>query len=368
MEQSATLPIAKPQLQLSLWPVSDVSQTNMVALYDLAPRFVFDVRSEESKRKVIERTFEFGGKRYRITLKPTQMQNGSEVDDIKDRYLGEREGIVEEVIRRIASDRSRLTLHDGDKVRFVFSLNEVRKELKRVNHTFSLDEIREAIVLLHEVRIRIEDVDGKKSPLLYAPAFPVVAMRKKDDSPDMETYVQFNPLVADSIRSLNFQPVSYERLMEIRDPVARWLVKRLHAQISVTGESVQSMLATEIRRDSGMPEWKTTRNLLRRVSQSVQVLESNGILERVEAEEHLVGQRKVDITFTMKVSDAFMEEVTASVKERARNHQTFHEITGGQDPKEGFVEIDRTTAFKLRADRMKSAEVIDLPLQAIAAG
>jgi hypothetical protein len=33
-------------VQLALWPVFDASKSNMVALYDLAPRFVFEVRAD----------------------------------------------------------------------------------------------------------------------------------------------------------------------------------------------------------------------------------------------------------------------------------------------------------------------------------
>jgi hypothetical protein len=219
------------------------------------------------------------------------MSDQSEVD----RYLGEREQIVEEVIRRLASNPNRLTIVGDNKVRFPFTLNEVRSELKRVKHTYSLNEIREAITPLNELRIRIEETDSRKSPLLSAAAFPVMGMRKKGDDGDRETFVEFNPLVADAIRTLAFRQITYEILMEIRDPVARWLLKRLHLEISESGDAVHSMTATDIRRDSGMSEWKTTRNLLRRVSQAVHLLVQKNILDRVEIEEQKNGQRKEDI-------------------------------------------------------------------------
>ena len=111
----------KPQAaQLALWETSDQTKTNMVALYDLAPRFVFEVFEGAEKPKIIEREFGFGGKRYRISLKPTTIKGPH---GTTEKYLGEREQIVEEVIRRIATDRSRLTVRDGVKVRFPFYPN-----------------------------------------------------------------------------------------------------------------------------------------------------------------------------------------------------------------------------------------------------
>ena len=73
-------------LQLALWEVPEPDRTNMVALYDIAPRFCFDMRDGgEGSRKLIEREFTFGPKRYRITLKPTQVRISD--GTIVDRYL-----------------------------------------------------------------------------------------------------------------------------------------------------------------------------------------------------------------------------------------------------------------------------------------
>ncbi len=340
----------KPQAaQLALWETSDQTKTNMVALYDLAPRFVFDVFEGPEKPKIIEREFGFGGKRYRISLKPTMIKGPH---GTTEKYLGEREQIVEEVIRRIATDRSRLTVRDGVKVRFPFTLTEVREELARVKHTYGLAEIREAIVLLNEVRITIEELDGKAS-LLSAAAFPVMAMRKGDTG---ETYVEFNPLVADAIRTLTFQQVNYDVLMGIRDPVSRWLMKRLHTGFDASGAAVQEMLASEIRRDSGTPEWRTTRNLLARMSRAVQVLIDKGLLDQVEALPVMDSRTKIDIVYTMILSPSFMTEVQRSRRIAKQNMEDFARLSGGAHPHE-FVEVDPATSFKLR----RAAKVEDAP-------
>ena len=335
--------------QLALFEVFDPKSTNMVALYDLAPRFVFDGRDGEAKKKLIEREFSFSGKRYRITLKPTSLRTDS--GDVVDRYLGEREQIVEEVIRRLAGNQNRVTLHGENKVRFPFTVYEVREELRRVKHSYNRDEIREAITLLNEVRMKIELLDDRRQPLLSASAFPVMGMRK-GEADDSETFVEFNPLVADAIRMLSFQQVSYELLMEIRDPVARWLMKRLHIQIGATGEQIHQMTATEIRRDSGMSEWKTTRNLLRRVGQAVELLQNKGILDDIELSEQKTGKRKDDILFTMIASAGFMAEARTCRQRVADNIMEFKRITNGRDPARDFVPLASGDVYRLR-DRVR---------------
>lgn len=354
-------------LQLSLWSVVDDAKTNMVALYDLAPRFVYRVKdSKEARQKVVEREFTFGSKRFRITLKPTQIQlDPDDKNSVVDRYLGEREQIVEEVIRRLASKRNRLRLHDNNKLRFIFSVYEVREELQRVNHTYSLDEIYEAITLLNEVRLRIEELGTKTSPLLSAAVFPVMGMRRQGDDGDHETFVEFNPMVADAIRMLSFQQVSYEILMSIRDPIARWLLKRLHLQISGTGEPLQQITAMEIQRNSGMSDWKAKRNLLRRITQSVETLETCGLIEILEAEEHIKNKRKSDITYTIQATQLFMDEIRYSAQLANENLRELSQEEGAEMDTSDFVPIsavrERAILNKRRTMKMNADEkVIDL--------
>lgn len=353
-------------LQLSLWSALEDSRTNMVALYDLAPRFVYKVKDgREARQKVIEREFTFANKRYRITLKPTQIQmDPKDKDSVVDRYLGEREQIVEEVIRRLASKRNRLRLHDNNKLRFVFTIYEVREELARVNHTYSLDEIYQAITLLNEVRLRIEEIGDKSAPLLSAPVFPVMGMRRRGMQGDHDTFVEFNPMVADAIRMLSFQQVDYELLMRIRDPIARWLLKRLHLQITGSGEPIQQITAMEIQRNSGMSDWKAKRNLLRRITQSVEVLQQNGILEIIDMEEHVHNKRKTDITYTIRATPFFMEEVRYSSELAEENLKALTEEQKTGVWPDDFVPITVAREHEITSRRRKRVEQKQIELTA----
>lgn len=347
--------------QTNLFEVASGLKSNMVALYDLAPRFSFVQGADGDGRKLIlEREFTFAGGRYRITLKPTRIKNpdGTEVD----KYLSEREQIVEEVIRRLACKRDRLTLEPvvvrgkaaaarGQfTVRFAFSVYEVRKELERVKHTLSFQNVVEAIQVLNEVRITIQDLDAKGSPLLSAPAFPVMGLRRDGDT-DAETFVEFNPLVADAIRSLSFQQFDYETLMKIRDPIARWLFKRLHVAIAATKQNVQRLSANDIRRDSGMAEWKKTRGMFDRIVEAVDVLIEHGVVEGVEVRSVLQGRKKVDVVFTMCATPDFNAKIHGSNRALAENRRDFSRLTSGADPAESFVEASEEDAYRIRTAR-----------------
>src|SRR4051812_16797194 len=139
----------EPPIQFDFFGLDDPRLTHTIALWDVAPRWVF--RHGESLRdgeylKTIKRTFVYSGKVYSIALKPARIErDGKEIEQ----YPGEREQLVEEVIRRIAVLRNRLTYNGQDEVGVTFSLYEVRKELERTGHSFSFYEILEALNILH---------------------------------------------------------------------------------------------------------------------------------------------------------------------------------------------------------------------------
>ncbi len=337
------------KLQFALWEGPPREKTHMVALYDIAPRFIFDITDGgDGGRKIVERDFTFAGGRYRITLKPTRLKcaDGS----IVDRYLGEREQIVEEVIRRLATNYGRLTLRDQTKIRFSFSTHEVSEELRRVKHTYSIGEICEALTLLNEVRLSIEFLDMKGSPILSAAPFPVLGIRKRGDATG-DTFVEFNPLVADAIRLLSFQQVDYETLMEIRDPVTRWLFKRLHIEAAATKNPIQMITANDIKRDSGMPIWKHTRNLFRRVGTSVEALVKLGVVERLEVDHQKDRNRILDVVYTLGLSADFMSKVHASNRAAKENSEEFQRLANGSTPGDTFVNVTIADAFRIRAAR-----------------
>jgi hypothetical protein len=126
--------LARNALQLALFEIDeDGKRKNTIDLYDIAPRFVFYTSNREAGRYLdaVTREFEHAGKKYVLTLKPARVirPDGSQVDE----FPGEREQIVEEVLRRLAVERGRLELVDHDTVLLRFSLNEIRAELERVH-------------------------------------------------------------------------------------------------------------------------------------------------------------------------------------------------------------------------------------------
>ncbi|MCW2240393.1 plasmid replication protein [Azospirillum canadense] len=403
--------------QLVLFEHEDRSQSHLIAMYDVAPRFVFPARGPSGRDEVaagevqtskdhfvksVHRDFVFQGRSYRLTLQPARIyrappkkdgdaavpataQDPSTMVEVEV-FPGEREQIVEQVIRRLAMDRSRLSLagENRDKVQMRFSLYEIKRELRAVNRTLDLTNIREALDVLARARIIISRgpdagrKPGRGSNLLESTAFPVMAIRGRSDPAEEEetteeTFLEFNPLVSSAIRNLEFQPVSYRWLMKLKSPVSRWLYNRLSVEYGEASDigalfacDVQpvTLTADEIVKYSGMNEWSRRRDTLRVVTAAVDALVEEGILDRVEKDFDKQGKRIDDITYIMTPSKEFMAQLRRAKQLEAANASVLQAIAGSGNRPDGFVPVSPTQATETRQRRVKrlSADENDAPL------
>ena len=112
------------------------------------------------------------------------------------------------------------------------------------------------------------------------------------------------------------------------------------------------MLATEIRRDSGMAVWKKTRSMLARVRRAVEVLQERGLLAEVECEDQMVARRKDDILFVMKPSAEMMREVQRANRQVEDDASEYARLSGDSGTDE-FRPVEREDLNELRNDRRR---------------
>lgn len=369
-------------------------QSNLIALYDVAPKYVFAsyasrdggrssaMAGGRSTEVAAERTgfipsvareFTYRGSTFGLTIQPARLSRIAE--DVApgevpklvefEVFPAEREQVVEQVVRRLAMDRSRLRLsgEKRDQVQMRFSLLEIKRELRAVGHTLATDEIKEALTILARSRIIITPVDassrkGRPMHLLESTTFPVLVIRQPTGGEDEgETYLQFNPLVADAIRKLEFKPVSYHWLMRLKSPTSRWLYNYLSAEYDVAGLADEdgaravTLSADQIVRNSGMNVWSRLRDTLRAVTAAVDALVDEGILDGVEKVYQKTGNRIDDIEYVMVPSRRFLDQMHHSNTVQRANVATAKAVTGSDESPRGFVPVSPGQAMDVRRRR-----------------
>jgi hypothetical protein len=348
-------------LQLSLFETPDARQSNYTALFDLAPRYLprTDRKKDTAFLDGVYREFTFNGEQYALSITPARIRDpitGVE----KDKLPSEREQLVEDVIRKLASES--LQLGQQDEVITHFTIHAIYLELKKHRHTFNKAEIKEALQVLHRSVIEITKVtkkgERKQKAIVSASVFPALYMRDADD-PASKAHVQLNPFLAQAIKSLAFEQVDYEWMMQIKGQMTRWLFKSMSLMFADTDDVPKDMeiRASDIARNHGS-EWSRWRDTLAQVQRSVSQLADVNVIADFATKDVMVGNKKEDVIYTVRFSKKFLDDRRNAMSKRKFLARTAEQATGTVTP-DRWHPITAERAANIRMDQRK--ELSSLP-------
>jgi hypothetical protein len=315
--------------QLDLFSFSNVFEdkkekySGTVELYDLVPKYFYD--DVEKSRKdgkyldILSRNFIYRKQNMQLNMTPARLlqKNGS----TKDFFPSQREEIIEDVLRKLATDSNRNEFLD-DRLSVRFTLYELWKELKTVKHTFSYDEIRESLEILSKTNIEIVTKDNKItfSSNMFETFGRVNENEESETNNELEDYnrkityfVRFNSLVSESIKNKTWRIINYDQCMAYRKVISRWLHKRIsHMFLCNKIELPYNILLSTIIRDSGMTEYKQLRDSVIQVQKCLDEMISVGSIFKYEVEK-IFSQEKTnkieDVKFLIYISKSFYEDM-----------------------------------------------------------
>ena len=311
--------------QLMLWQsylpgdvdVDDYSNT--VELYDAVPKyFASKKRMSELRRDgqfltSLRREFKHRGKSYQVKITPARIEeeDGSE----KEYYPSWREELVEEALKKIATDQlNGVYLNDTAGVQF--TLYELRKELRSRGHSIRLDDLIKSLTVCRRSNVVISAQANNDAELVMdSSIFPTLIIVKRRDwerNPKRtRCYVQFNPLVTYSINNLAYRQLDYVKFMTFKRQLSRWLHKRLsHNYVQASLTEPYRIKMTTIVRDSALVNAKEVRHKMRYIDESLEELEEKAVLLSCD-KKIIKGERGriEDITYTLVPHPAFINQV-----------------------------------------------------------
>lgn len=195
--------------QLGLWQTylpDDVDvddYSNTVELYDAVPKYFASKKRMAELRKhgqfltSLRREFKHRGKSYQVKITPARIEeeNGEE----KEYYPSWREELVEEALKKIASDQLN-GVYINDSAGVQFTLYELRKELRLRGHSIRLDDLIKSLTICRRANIVISaEANDASEMVMDSSIFPMLVIVKRRDweqnPKHTRCYVQFNPLV-----------------------------------------------------------------------------------------------------------------------------------------------------------------------------
>ena len=311
---------SKPvQLNLfELLSLQDREFSNTIELYDFIPKYFWG-KSQRINGKFLEqleREFECRMVRYKVKIDPAKISDRDGVT--RDYYPSKREELVEDALRKFACEGQGLFLDDQAGV--TFTLYQIQQELKRLGHTYSIREIKDALLICAKTNITVSTEDGKS--ILVSSLFETLGLQTREDwqgqGEKTKAFVRFNSLVTQSIKQQTFRQLNYDKAMSYKSVIARQLHKRMaHHYPQASFSNPYHFLLSTIIRDFGLTEYAQLRDNLRDVQAALEEMKEKEIIMSYQIEKTLDINRRnklVDAKFILTPDARFISEVIRANK------------------------------------------------------
>lgn len=311
---------SKP-MQLTLFSTLgiDTTYSRTIEFYDFIPKYAWGkierIKVEKANKEILpnlEREFVCRDIFYHVTITPASVRDADGV--FRDYFPSKREELVEDALRKIACEENNGIFLDGE-ASVTFTLYQLRKELRKRNHGYNLNEIKEALFILARTHLQLSTLDGKV--IVESNIFQNLGLQTqadwKGDGKKIKAFVRFNPLVTKAIKHMKFRQLEYETSMSFQNYLARQLFKRMshhYTQASIANRYHITLLT--MIRDFGINRYEQLRDNLREVTKALEELKRKHVIASYTVEKTIDSQKHnklTDAKFTILTTPQFNAEI-----------------------------------------------------------
>ena len=339
------------------------SYSTTTELYDVLPKYIHDdvekLRTTDGLLKSLTRDFVFKKQKMSLKISPALVETDGGIE--KAFYPSVREEIIEDVLRKFATDPNRNEFLD-DRLSVKFSLYDLWKELRRIGHAYDYNQIKESLKILVKTNLEIITEDNRVtfSSNMFE-TLGIVDCNKNMQFEYDENYskkviyfIRFNSLVTKSIKERTWRILNYEQCMSYKKVIARWLHKRISNMfLNAKIEIPYNILLSTIIRDSGMTKYSSLRLNLAQVKKCLEEMIKVGSIDRYEIKTIFdeKKQNKIkDVKFLLYVSQSFYDDIRLNflakkdaqeIKQiRNKKSEKYNSIQESENNEETTIETD----------------------------
>lgn len=315
--------------------------SNTIELYDFTPKYFWSNSQKVTQEmpKMLERGFEYSSKKYTVTVTPARIKGEDGI--IRDCYPSEREEIIEDALRKIATEgRGRFL---DDRAGVLFNINQIQDVLKRDGKKkkesaaeepqktsstkkkrdedkrcrYTRKQIIDSLTICAKTSIEIRTEDGQA--VLISNMFETLALNNKDeiDGRRTQAFVRFNALVTEAIKGLRFRQYNYKKALSFDSVIARQLYKRMcHRYTQAGKDNFYHIKLTTLVRDLGLKLHKEISRNLRDVKEALEKMITENVISRYEIRPEFDQSRRkgtlADATLELYPTQWFIDEVFAA--------------------------------------------------------
>lgn len=322
--------------QLELFELIDTSEkdySNTIELYDFIPKYVWGRvnRIQGKFLEPIERDFNCRGQGYQVRIAPARIKDKDGVS--RDYFPGKREELVEDALRKIATAGQGVFLDDEAGV--TFTLYQLQQELKRTGHSYSITQIKEALMVCVGTNLQLTDMSGQD--ILVSSIFDTIGLQTREDwegqGEKTKAFVRFNAMVTISIRRKTFRQFNYETSMGYKNVISRQLHKRIsHHFTQASFDKPFTILLSTVIKDFGLTAYKKISHNLRDVKKALNEMVEKNVLFKFELKKSFDKKKKnkiADVKLILHPHPFFIKEVINANKKQ-KEVRILSEITENQ--------------------------------------
>jgi hypothetical protein len=298
--------------------------SNLIDLWDNVPRYSVS-RKHMAKARINGQflqhhvaQFQYKGKMFTRTLLPARVEDLDGTH--RDYYASATEELVEDALRKLAIDQQAGYF---DKTNYrcgvVFTLYQLRQELKKRGHSRSYQQIVLALNILSGSTIEIRAAGNGEilTRSTYLPHLAAVSRKRLRDDPRAKWIVQFHPLITGSIDTVTYRQYNYALMMNHRTQLARWLHKQLVLKYTFASPlNPFEVRYSTIKRDSGLLDaYDRQRDAIEALEAAFDELKASRVVHSIERKDITGARGKLqDVVFTLYASMDFIGDTKAASK------------------------------------------------------
>jgi len=296
--------------------------SNTVELYDFIPKYHWGKvqRINDKFLNSLEREFECRGVKYKVKIRPASVEDREGIE--RYYYPSKREELVEDALRKFVAEGQGVFLDEQAGV--TFSLYQLQEELKRNGHSYSKDQIKDALLICARTNITVTSENG--TSVLVSNLFETLGLQTRDDWKDQNNksraFVRFNSLVTKSITSRTFRQLNYEKVMSYKNVIARQLHKRMsHHYVQANFTNPYHFLLSTIIRDFGLTQYAQLRDNLRDVQIALDEMVEKKVVLFYKVEKVLENSKRaklLDAKFLLTPHPSFVSEIIGANRIQAK--------------------------------------------------
>lgn len=301
--------------------------SNTIELYDFMPKYFWGRVEREkalkSKKEILpnlERPFECRGIKYHLLLIPASIQGKDGIS--RDCYPGKREELVEATLLKYAAEGQGVFLDELASV--TFTIYQLQKDLKDQGHSYSKDEIKEALQICKRTNLIVTSEDG--SSVLESSMFEMLGLQTQDDwkgtGEKTKCFVRFNSLVTRSINKKDFRLLNYEKSLALENVISRQLHKRMsHHFLQASLMNLYTITLVTMIRDFGLTRYKSLAHNWRDAKIALEELKAQEVILDYKKELTLDAKRRnklADIKISITPHPRFIGDIVKG-NERHKN-------------------------------------------------